>query len=454
MLELQLAKAEKEFIAGRLDAVADICGEMIAADPQCHQAFYLLGRTCVTLGKGEQALELIARAAEIEPNAAPYHTELGNVLAMEEQFEDAADAYRWATELAPDFIDPHVNLGAVLQLLGRYAEAVEIYRKGTELAPDAAMLVFNMAEAQRAMGQGEASLDAYRQAVALEPGWAVLHAKLGEALADHGDPAEAVECCRRAVGLAPEEADYHIALARALLSAGEGRSALSNCDAYMASHPYHSGLVACRALLLNETGSRPAAERLLGLESLVRCVDVAVPTAFGTIEAFNGALSDEVEQRFEPEYDPDRQVTRNGNQSTSLFFRPGPGVALLMERIDEAVRAYIGDLPDDPNHPLIGHVPDRWRLSGWSVTLESHGFQTSHIGVEGWLGGLYAVEPRNGIVEFGVPPENWAFSVAPPLKSFEPARGQLLLFPSYVYRRLPATGGTRCYIAFEIVAEG
>jgi tetratricopeptide (TPR) repeat protein len=454
MLERQLAKAEEEFIAGHLDAVADICGEMIATDPQCHQAYYLLGRTCVTLGKGEQALELIARAAEIEPDAAPYHTELGNVLAMEEQFEEAADAYRRATELAPDFIDPHVNLGAVLQLLGRYAEAVTIYRKSTELAPDAAMLVFNMAEAQRAMGLGKASIDAYRQAVALEPGWAVLHAKLGDALADYGDPAEAVECCRRAVGLAPEEADHHIALARALLSAGAGRSALSTCDAYMASHPYHSGLVALRTLLLNETGSRTEAERLLGLEVLVRCVDVAVPEAFGTIEAFNRALSEEVEQRFEPEYDPDRQVTRNGKQSTSLFFRPGPGVALLMERIDEAVRAYISDLPDDPNHPLIGGVPERWRLSGWSVTLEPHGFQTSHIGVEGWLGGLYALEPRNGMVEFGVPPENWAFSVPSPLKSFEPARGQLMLFPSYVYRRLPATGKTRCYIAFEIVAEG
>jgi Flp pilus assembly protein TadD len=427
---------------------------MIATDPQCHQAYYLLGRTCVTLGKGEQALELIARAAEIKPDAAPYHTELGNVLAMEEQFEDAADAYRRATELAPDFIDPHVNLGAVLQLLGRYAEAVMIYRKSTELAPDAAMLVFNMAEAQRAMGQGKASIDAYRQAVVLEPSWAVLHAKLGDALADHGDTAEAVECCRQAVELAPEEADHHIGLARALLSAGAGRSALSTCDAYMASHPYHSGLLAFRALLLNETGSQPAAERLLGLETLVRCVDVAVPTAFGTIEAFNSALSEEVEQRFEPEYDPDRQVTRNGKQSTSLFFRPGPGVALLMERIDEAVRAYISDLPDDPNHPLIGHVPDRWRLSGWSVTLEPHGFQTAHIGVEGWLGGLYAVEPRNGIVEVGAPPENWSFSVAPPLKSFELARGQLMLFPSYVYRRLPATGVTRCYIAFEIVAEG
>jgi tetratricopeptide (TPR) repeat protein len=454
MLERQLAKAEEEFIAGHLDVVADICGEMIATDPQCHQAYYLLGRTCVTLGKGEQALELIARAAEIKPDAAPYHTELGNVLAMEEQFEDAADAYRRATELAPDFIDPHVNLGAVLQLLGRYAEAVMIYRKSTELAPDAAMLVFNMAEAQRAMGQGKASIDAYRQAVVLEPSWAVLHAKLGDALADHGDTAEAVECCRRAVELAPEEADHHIGLARALLSAGAGRSALSTCDAYMASHPYHSGLLAFRALLLNETGSQPAAERLLGLETLVRCVDVAVPAAFGTIEAFNSALSEEVEQRFEPEYDPDRQVTRNGKQSTSLFFRPGPGVALLMERIDEAVRAYISDLPDDPNHPLIGHVPDRWRLSGWSVTLEPHGFQTAHIGVEGWLGGLYAVEPRNGIVEFGAPPENWSFSVAPPLKSFELARGQLMLFPSYVYRRLPATGVTRCYIAFEIVAEG
>ncbi|MEE3095003.1 MAG: tetratricopeptide repeat protein, partial [Pseudomonadota bacterium] len=108
MFEDLLAQAEEQFVAGRFDAVADLCGELIAADPKSHQAYYLLGRTCLALGRSEEALEMIGRAVEIAPSAAPYHTELGNLLATTGDFERAAGAYFEAIRLAPDFIDPHV----------------------------------------------------------------------------------------------------------------------------------------------------------------------------------------------------------------------------------------------------------------------------------------------------------------------------------------------------------
>ena len=81
MAEGQLSEAEASFVAGRLDEVAEICGDLIAADPDCHQAFYLLGRTCMSLGKFDEAREMIEQATRIRSDAAPYHTELGNLLA-------------------------------------------------------------------------------------------------------------------------------------------------------------------------------------------------------------------------------------------------------------------------------------------------------------------------------------------------------------------------------------
>ena len=65
-----LAQAEEQFSAGRFDAVADLCGELIGADSDCHQAYYLLGRTCLALGRSDEALEMIGRAVEIKPSAA------------------------------------------------------------------------------------------------------------------------------------------------------------------------------------------------------------------------------------------------------------------------------------------------------------------------------------------------------------------------------------------------
>ena len=73
MFEDLLAQAEEQFVAGRFDAVADLCGDL-AADPS-RKAYYLLGRTCLALGQSEEALERLA-ALSSAPSAAPYHTEL------------------------------------------------------------------------------------------------------------------------------------------------------------------------------------------------------------------------------------------------------------------------------------------------------------------------------------------------------------------------------------------
>ena len=114
MAERQLSEAEASFVAGRLDEVAEICGDLIAADPDCHQAFYLLGRMCMLLGKFEEAREMIEQATRIRSDAAPYHTELGNLLASSGQLDAAVASYRTAITLVPDFVDPRVNLGAAL----------------------------------------------------------------------------------------------------------------------------------------------------------------------------------------------------------------------------------------------------------------------------------------------------------------------------------------------------
>ena len=112
-----LPGAEESFVAGRLDEVVEICGELIADDPECHQAFYLLGRACMTLGNFDEAREMIVQATRIKVDAAPYHTELGHLLAAKGELNAAVDAYRTAVELSPEFVDPLVNLGAALQLL-------------------------------------------------------------------------------------------------------------------------------------------------------------------------------------------------------------------------------------------------------------------------------------------------------------------------------------------------
>jgi len=455
MSEDLLAQAEEQFVAGRFDAVADLCGELIAADPKSHQAYYLLGRTCLALGRSEEALEMIGRAVEIAPAAAPYHTELGNLLATTGDFERAAGAYFEAIRLAPDFIDPHVNLGAVLQLLGRLEECAAVYEKAIELAPDAAMLQYNLAMVRQSAGDLDAAVAGYRRAAELEPEWPELHRSLGNALLLSGGAEEAIDSIRRAISLSANEPDMHVELARAMLVSGDAKGALSTCDAYMASHPYHHALVAARALILNEMGSETQARRLFGLETLVQTVEIAPPAAFGSIGAFDAALAEEAEP-FLSDVPLSQALQLDELQDTDMFFfRPGPAAALLMERIEQAVQAYIAGLPDDPNHPLVANIPRRWRLSGRVGRFDVSAGQMPRIRPAGWISGFYMAGAPKGCFSFGAPPAEWQCQAAIAPREISPNAGEMVLFPSYLYHQaIPADGeADLIYCAFDVVTQ-
>tara|TARA_Y100001934_G_scaffold10779_1_gene13741 strand:+ start:274 stop:1641 length:1368 start_codon:yes stop_codon:yes gene_type:complete len=455
MAERQISEAEASFVAGRLDEVAEICGDLIAADPDCHQAFYLLGRTCMSLGKFDEAREMIEQATRIRSDAAPYHTELGNLLASSGQLDEAAASYRRAITLAPDFVDPRVNLGAALQLLDRNDEAMVVYREATELVPDAAALHFNLAEAYAKAGDDAAALDGYRRAVELEPEWADLQRNYGMALLVEGNIEAAEAACRNAVSLVPEDADNQVALARALVAAGDNRGALAVCDAYLASHSFHVAVAACRALVLNETGSRDATARLLGLESFVQLESIAPPVAFGSLSDFNEALSRETTAHFTPEYDPALRVVEGGRQSGERFVNPGAAVALLMERIDEAVREFASGFDTSDSNPFLARKPRKWRLKGYSAELSPDGHIITNIRPEAWMSGLYCATSGGAPeVTLGAPPASWNFAADPVSRILYPEAGEMLLYPSHDYCGVSAGNKEGCLLyAFQIVRE-
>ena len=455
MAERQLSEAEASFVAGRLDEVAEICGDLIAADPDCHQAFYLLGRMCMSLGKFDEAREMIEQATRICSDAAPYHTELGNLLASSGQLDAAAASYRAAITLVPDFVDPRVNLGAALQLLDRNDEALVVYREATELVPDAAALHFNLAEAYTKVGDDAAALDGYRRAVELEPEWADLQRNFGMALLVVGKIEAAEAACRKAVSLVPEDADNQVALARVLVATGDSRGALALCDAYLASHSFHVAVTACRALVLNETGARDATTRLLGLETFVQLESIAAPVAFGTLADFNEALSRETTTQFTPEHDPALRVVEAGRQSGERFVNPGAAVALLMERIDEAIREFASGFDTSDSHPFLARKPRKWRLKGYSAELSPNGHILANIRPEAWVSGLYfATSEGAPEVTLGAPPASWNFATDPVSRTLYPQAGEMLLYPSHDYCAVKAGDKEGCLLyAFQIVRE-
>ena len=129
----------------------------------------------------------------------------------------------------------------------------------------------------------------------------------------------------------------------------------------------------------------------------------------------------------------------------------------------KAIEAYRAALPDGSRHPFAVSLPARYKLTAWSVVLESQGHQIPHIHPSAWLSGVYYVarppsvaassEDNAGWIEFGQPPEHYPNKMQAELSLEKPREGLLVLFPSYFYHRtIPFdAAGRRISIAFDVL---
>ena len=136
----------------------------------------LLGTALGVQGKG--AIFALQKAAELLPDDADVHNNLGNALHDLGQFDAAVTSYRRALEINPGFASAHYNLGISLRSLGCLDEAVSSYRRALEIKPDYAEAHNNLGNALIDLGQLDAAVAGYRKALELKPDYAEAHSNL------------------------------------------------------------------------------------------------------------------------------------------------------------------------------------------------------------------------------------------------------------------------------------
>ncbi|HEX8765590.1 MAG TPA: tetratricopeptide repeat protein, partial [Candidatus Acidoferrum sp.] len=77
-----------------------------------------------------------ARAAEQKGDYAASFFNLGSALALSDQFNEAAEAYRKAVRLAPHVAAGHCGLADALARRGKFGEAEAEYRHALVLEPN------------------------------------------------------------------------------------------------------------------------------------------------------------------------------------------------------------------------------------------------------------------------------------------------------------------------------
>jgi protein O-GlcNAc transferase len=204
-----LAIAVEHHQVGRLPEAETIYRQILAADPNHHDAWHLLGLIACQAGKYQAGVECIQRALAFRPNWAEAHYNLGNAWRDQGKLDEAMACYQRAVQRKPDLAEAHNNLGLAWRKRGDLDEAAACYQRALQLKPDFAEVQNNLGNVFFDQSKPHEARACYQRALQLKPDYADAHNNLGNVFKDQGKPDEAVACYMRALELKPDYALAH-----------------------------------------------------------------------------------------------------------------------------------------------------------------------------------------------------------------------------------------------------
>ncbi len=159
--------------------------------------------------QGKDALHAFQKTAQLLPEDAVAHYNLGVAQKSAGRLDEAAASYRRAISLKPDYFEAHYNLGNVLKALGQQEGAAHSYRRAVQLKPDHAEAHYSLGTVLQNLGQLDGAVASYRRTLQLKPGNAEAYYNLGSILQGQGKLVEAEASYRRVLEIKPDHAEAH-----------------------------------------------------------------------------------------------------------------------------------------------------------------------------------------------------------------------------------------------------
>jgi tetratricopeptide (TPR) repeat protein len=211
---------------GRLSEAERQASALLQRSPDSGVLWKILG---VALGRqGKEALPALRRAAELLPDDAEAHRNLGAELLARGQPEEALVSLRRALENQPRDVAVLMAAANALGALGRAREAVPLYERALEIDAHLPDVQNNLGNAFQELGEPAKAVDCYRQALAIQPNDAEIHCNLGNALRQLGELPEAIASSQQAIALQPGLSTAHNNLGLALAAQGRCEEAVAS----------------------------------------------------------------------------------------------------------------------------------------------------------------------------------------------------------------------------------
>ncbi len=168
----------------------------------------------------DRAKQEYLKALGLKSDTPDVHYGLATVYFQLGELTSAAHHFKEVTRLDPKRAGAYVNLGAVLNLLTQYDEAVAILRKGISLDPKRTEGYYNLGLVHKRKGQLDLAVQAYREAIRLNPRLGDAHLNLANVYLEKNLPRQAIPHYEQALQVRPgwPKALDGLALAQAALA--------------------------------------------------------------------------------------------------------------------------------------------------------------------------------------------------------------------------------------------
>lgn len=217
---------------------------VLAQAPEALDAYNLLGRLLVQVGRAPEALPLLRHALDIGSGREGL----------------------W------------LSYAEALLAAGQTGAAREAAETARQLAPRDADIMFIWSETQRLAGAWQAAAGGFRQVLALQPGHAGAALQLGTCLQAMGDPDGALQAAEQALTLAPQAPECHNNLGSLLTARGDYEAAIRSFDRALQLRPGYPAALINKAGALRETGRQ---------EEALPLAEAAVQASHGHADAWS-----------------------------------------------------------------------------------------------------------------------------------------------------------------------
>lgn len=221
----------------------------------------------------EQAVDLLARAIEVDPNFVVAFFTQGSVHQALGNRWKAAAQYRASTQLDPTYPEPYKALGDLFMAQPRrlFEQAVDAYNKAIELRPFYADAYVGLGDARAAKGEIDSAVAAYTKALSYNPANPRVHMSLGKIYyAEKGLYYESVNAYKKAIELDATSVEARMGLGEVYEDKGLYKEAVEEYRRVIELDGKHTGAMYNLALVYEKTDPKEAVaqwERYIALAS-------------------------------------------------------------------------------------------------------------------------------------------------------------------------------------------